>query len=43
MNAIPEAAITALAWTVVADVLLVSGFAAAYAARIVRKWRRLDE
>lgn len=40
---VPTEAVTAAAWVVVADLLLVSGFAAAYAARIVRTWMRNDQ
>lgn len=43
MPHVPPEAVTAVAWLVVADVGLVSAFAAAYAARIVRKWKRLDQ
>lgn len=39
---IPEPVVTAIAWTVAADVLLVSAFLAAYAARIARRWMRGD-
>lgn len=40
---VPPEAITALAWMIVADVALVSAFAAAYAARIVRRWSKQDQ
>lgn len=39
---IPPEAVTAAAWLVIADVVLVSAFAAAYAARIVRRWIKTD-
>ncbi len=43
MPELPPSAITALAWLIVADVLLVSSLLAAYAARIARKWLRSDQ
>lgn len=41
-TAVRTAAIAA-AWVVLGDLILVSAFAAAYAARIVRKWNRNDD
>jgi hypothetical protein len=42
MEPIPEPVITGIAWMVFGDVLLVSAFLAAYAARIARRWMRGD-
>lgn len=43
MPPIPEPAITAAVWLLVADLMLVSALLGAYAARIARKWIRGDQ
>ncbi len=40
---VPPEAVTAAAWVVVADLLLVSALLCAYAARLARQWMRSDE
>jgi hypothetical protein len=41
-DSIPPEAVTAMAWVVVANALVLTGLLSAYSARLLRKWSQRD-